>query len=104
MLDSSHILRSFGATISVFDFLTQSEVIKLQVLHPWIYGIGIGRVQIIWRLPKRYFYFASPFGTPYEYTCIKYDAAFKTCSLLIHGTFKFHKHYTIQVDTSLYTI
>ena len=95
MLDSTHILRSFGATIAVFDFLSQSEVIKMQVLHPWLYKIGIGRVQFTWRLQKRFFYFASPYGTRYESKCVIYDAALNKCDLLSHKTFQFNNHYTI---------
>ena len=43
-----HILMSFGATDTIFGFLSQTEVLFFQALNRWMYEKGVARVQTKW--------------------------------------------------------
>mmetsp|Transcript_22881 Transcript_22881/g.28438 ORF Transcript_22881/g.28438 Transcript_22881/m.28438 type:complete len:96 (+) Transcript_22881:32-319(+) len=44
-----HILMSFGATDTIFNFLEQHQVLNLQQLNRWMYEKGVSRAQRRWR-------------------------------------------------------
>jgi len=58
-----HILRSFGATTTIFSFLEPLEVIQLQGVDKWMYTVAVSRVQNRYSFAKK-LYFAFK-GKPY---------------------------------------
>ena len=47
-LISERLLKSFGATHTIFSFMRTLEVLKLQHMCSWQYSIGVARCQIKW--------------------------------------------------------
>ena len=62
-----HVLQSLGATTELLDFLAPYDVLRLQYLSKWMYGVGVGRVQLKYRGP-RLFFFAFPLGSRFSST------------------------------------
>ena len=51
------VIRSFGAQLAVYLFLTPFEIQNMQALDKWHYSKGITRCQVKWSFGQRYFVF-----------------------------------------------
>jgi len=105
-ISSYHILKSFGATMTIFSFLQPQEVVCLQLLNRWMYSAGVPRAQPWLRLDTfDDYFFTVPRRAESAHTLYRYKVSTgEATSLSAETVFDFKKQQSVQLVRYLYSV
>ena len=100
------ILRSYGATTTIFSFMKSFNVLEFQRINKWMYQKGVSRVQKNWKFVSTQHMFYLTYGDSLRFskTLVRYESLSGEIETLSDPVFDFYMHRTVKVKSHLYTV